>query len=276
MRARFTCRTSASSSSSAGTVRLAGDRPVLPWWRSSAACAATSTWATSTSTCGGRSCTCSCPSALILARAADRGWHADDASGQRRGVRPLSRARWAPTAKAQPTPASRSPAARWRPLSPSSTWAPTAAASSAPTLPIRSRTPTAWTNFLECVSIILLPFASLVMFGRMLKRSTARGRDLRRDDAAVRRHGRSGPIYFDTLQPNPALTAHAGTRPIAIDTPDGRRRNEIRRPWPVCRSISRWATWKARNCASAPRPAPTWAALTTTRPTVRSTACTTA
>ena len=34
--------------------------------------------------------------------------------------------------------------------------------------------PTAWTNFLECINILLFPFSLVVMFGRMLNRCVTR------------------------------------------------------------------------------------------------------
>ena len=44
--------------------------------------------------------------------------------------------------------------------------------------------PSAWTNFLTCVNILIFPFALVVMFGRMLEQHAARGGHLRRDDGA--------------------------------------------------------------------------------------------
>jgi K+-transporting ATPase ATPase A chain len=71
--------------------------------------------------------------------------------------------------------------------------------------------PSAWTNFLLCVTMMLIPFSLVVMFGIMIKNL---------------RHGLviygvmmvmfvtliSWSIYWDTLGPNPALTAHAPLR----------------------------------------------------------------
>src|SRR5262249_36441052 len=69
--------------------------------------------------------------------------------------------------------------------------------------------PNAWTNFLTCVNILLFPFSLVVMFGRMLKKP--------RHAAVI-----YGVMMFlfvvmivwavswDTLQPNPGLTAHEG------------------------------------------------------------------
>ena len=56
--------------------------------------------------------------------------------------------------------------------------------------------PTPWSNLLEVVAIVMLPMASIVMFGLMLKNRAARGGDLRRDaglPGGRRRRGRSGP-----------------------------------------------------------------------------------
>ncbi len=67
--------------------------------------------------------------------------------------------------------------------------------------------PTSWTNFLTCLSILLVPIACLFLFGRMLNRM--------RDAAVI-----FGVMFVlstatvvwgvcaDSLQPNPALTAH--------------------------------------------------------------------
>jgi potassium-transporting ATPase potassium-binding subunit len=75
--------------------------------------------------------------------------------------------------------------------------------------------PTAWTSFVECVCILLLPMAGLVMFGVMLANMR---------HAAVL-YGLSlvclgtftvWAICHDTLKPNPAVAGHA-----AVAKPDG-------------------------------------------------------
>jgi K+-transporting ATPase ATPase A chain len=67
--------------------------------------------------------------------------------------------------------------------------------------------PSAWTNFLTCVNILIFPFSLIIMFGRMLNNM---------------RHARLiysvmmvlfltmivWAVHFDTQQPNPALTRH--------------------------------------------------------------------
>jgi K+-transporting ATPase ATPase A chain len=75
--------------------------------------------------------------------------------------------------------------------------------------------PSAWSNFLTCVNILIFPFSLVVMFGRMLS-------NLRH--AAVI-YGVmmtlflvmiGWAVYWDTLHPNPGLTAHA-ERVYALD-----------------------------------------------------------
>jgi K+-transporting ATPase ATPase A chain len=77
--------------------------------------------------------------------------------------------------------------------------------------------PSAWTNFITCVNILIFPFSLVVMFGRMLGQM---------------RH--AGIIYgvmlflftlligwsiqWDTRTPNPALTAHAEQRFVVPDS----------------------------------------------------------
>ncbi len=68
--------------------------------------------------------------------------------------------------------------------------------------------PTAWTNFLTCVNILIFPFALVVMFGRML--NNMRHAAVIYGVMLVLFIGMIGwAVAWDTLQPNPALTAHA-------------------------------------------------------------------
>jgi K+-transporting ATPase ATPase A chain len=66
--------------------------------------------------------------------------------------------------------------------------------------------PNSWTNFLTCVGIILLPIAQLVMFGKMLRNfrhaAVIFGVMLVLSVGTI-----VWAVYWDTLQPNPALTA---------------------------------------------------------------------
>jgi K+-transporting ATPase ATPase A chain len=67
--------------------------------------------------------------------------------------------------------------------------------------------PSAWTNYFECVSILIFPFSLVVMFGRML-------RQMRHAAIIIGVMlslfvGMIGwAIHTDTQQPNPALTGH--------------------------------------------------------------------
>jgi K+-transporting ATPase ATPase A chain len=92
--------------------------------------------------------------------------------------------------------------------------------------------PNAWTNFLECVNILIFPFSLVVMFGRLLK-------NMRH---AVVIYGVmmlmfvvmiGWAIGFDTLLGNPALTGRAALtdakgRPLTIDveTPEGKTKKQ--------------------------------------------------
>jgi len=80
--------------------------------------------------------------------------------------------------------------------------------------------PTALTNFLSCVAMMLFPFGLVLMFGRMLGRP---------------RHGWIvfavmmfcmlgtvvWAVYFDTLKPNPAFTAHTDARTYPLGSVGG-------------------------------------------------------
>jgi K+-transporting ATPase ATPase A chain len=66
--------------------------------------------------------------------------------------------------------------------------------------------PTAWTNVVECVSIILVPFACVVMFGLMI--GNLRHAGLIGGVMLLMLAGLiSWAVYTDSMQPNPALTA---------------------------------------------------------------------
>jgi K+-transporting ATPase ATPase A chain len=85
--------------------------------------------------------------------------------------------------------------------------------------------PSAWTNFLECFAMMLFPFSLVLMYGRMLGRP--------RHAAVifiVMMTMMVGTIFwtikYDTLRPNPGLTAHADTRTFSIPSataPGGKR-----------------------------------------------------
>ena len=75
--------------------------------------------------------------------------------------------------------------------------------------------PTAFTNFLSCVAMMLFPFGLVLMFGRMLNRLKHAWLIF-----GVMMFFMLGTvvwaIYFDTLQPNPGLTAHSVARTYEI------------------------------------------------------------
>src|SRR5207248_6397761 len=82
--------------------------------------------------------------------------------------------------------------------------------------------PNAWSNFLSCVSIILIPIAALIMFGRMLKNlrhaGVIFGVMLVLSAATV-----VWAIWFDTMKPNPALTAQVDeVYPLDVPKADGK------------------------------------------------------
>ncbi len=64
--------------------------------------------------------------------------------------------------------------------------------------------PTALSNFLTCVNIMIFPFSLVIMFGRHARQHAARRCDLRRDDDHVPWRSIGWAIYWDTLHPNPA------------------------------------------------------------------------
>ena len=66
--------------------------------------------------------------------------------------------------------------------------------------------PSAWTNFLECVSILIFPFSLIVMFGRMLRQE--RHAAVVYAVMMVMFVGMiAWAVYHDTGKPNPAFTA---------------------------------------------------------------------
>jgi K+-transporting ATPase ATPase A chain len=81
--------------------------------------------------------------------------------------------------------------------------------------------PDAWTNFLSCMNILLFPFSLVIMFGRMLK--NMRHAAVLFGTMMVLFVVMIGwAVYWDAMEPNPALTAHApltdkGGKPFTID-----------------------------------------------------------
>jgi K+-transporting ATPase ATPase A chain len=85
--------------------------------------------------------------------------------------------------------------------------------------------PTALTNFLSCVAMMLFPYALVLMYGRMLGRPKHAWVIF--GVMMVLMIGTIiWPIYYDTLQPNPGLTAHPVARTYDIPSataPGGKR-----------------------------------------------------
>jgi K+-transporting ATPase ATPase A chain len=75
--------------------------------------------------------------------------------------------------------------------------------------------PSAWSNFLSCVAMCLFPFSLVLMFGRMLKR--VRHAVVIYGVMMVMMVGMIGwAVYWDTLKPNPGLTAHPVARTYGL------------------------------------------------------------
>jgi K+-transporting ATPase ATPase A chain len=85
--------------------------------------------------------------------------------------------------------------------------------------------PSAWANFLSCIAMCLFPFSLVLMFGRMLKR--LRHALVIYGVMMTMMVGMIGwAIYWDTLKPNPGLTAHPVSRTYELasaEAPDGRQ-----------------------------------------------------
>jgi len=123
--------------------------------------------------------------------------------------------------------------------------------------------PNAFSNLLTCVGLFLLPVATLVMFGRMLNRyrdaAVIFGVMLVLSLATV-----AWAIRYDTLQPNPALTAHEGRTYSIPDATSVNGQREMAIPavagLPVDQPRGNLEGKELRFGTAA---GPTWAALTT-------------
>lgn len=123
--------------------------------------------------------------------------------------------------------------------------------------------PNSYTNFLTCLSIILVPVASLFMFGRMLNNmrhaGVIFGVMLVLSAATV-----IWAVANDSLKPNPALTAHNAEKYAVPDAsaPNGQREVTVAAvaDLPVDQSLGNLEGKELRFGTSA---GPTWAAFTT-------------
>ena len=123
--------------------------------------------------------------------------------------------------------------------------------------------PNSWTNFLECACIILIPMACVVMFGKMLSNmrhaAVVFGVMLLFLSTFI-----VWAVYWDSTQPNPALTAHAARTYEVPDAsaPEGKR--VVALPalagLPVDQEMGNLEGKELRFGTSA---GPTWAAATT-------------
>src|ERR1700726_2719511 len=89
--------------------------------------------------------------------------------------------------------------------------------------------PTDLTNFLSCVAMVLFPFSLVLMYGRMLKR-VRHAAVLFSVMMALMIGTVAWAIYFDTLKPNPGLTAQTGGQTYEIPSataPGGKRQVTI-------------------------------------------------
>jgi K+-transporting ATPase ATPase A chain len=122
--------------------------------------------------------------------------------------------------------------------------------------------PNAWSSFLSCVSIILVPVASLVMFGRMLNNlrhaGVVFGVMLVLSAATV-----IWAVATDTLKPNPALTAHR-ERTYEASDPPGRGGQAVRwRAVPALPADQSLGNLEGKELRFGPSAGATWAAFTT-------------
>jgi len=124
--------------------------------------------------------------------------------------------------------------------------------------------PNAWTNFLEMLLILLLPFAQVVTFGRMLGQmrhaAVLFGVMLVILAASV-----GWCVYYDVVCPNPALTAREGrTYEILDPTVENGQQTLVVPPLaglPV--DQSQWGNLEGKELRFGPDAGPAWAALTT-------------
>jgi K+-transporting ATPase ATPase A chain len=112
--------------------------------------------------------------------------------------------------------------------------------------------PNAWSNFLECVSLILVPIASLVMFGRMLNNfkhaGVIFGVMLLLSAGTV-----AWAVSTDTAKPNPALTARPPWHFATKDVP----------PLPELPVDQSLGNLEGKELRFGPSAGATWAAFTT-------------
>ncbi|CAN5492322.1 potassium-transporting ATPase subunit KdpA [soil metagenome] len=117
--------------------------------------------------------------------------------------------------------------------------------------------PTSWTNFVECVSIILLPMAVLVMFGKMIGAMRQAGVIFVLSLLLLGTFVTWG-IYHDTLTPNPGLTSQPERR---VKVPGVEEK--VIAPLAGLPVIQDTGNLEGKELRFSPSAGPTWAALTT-------------
>ena len=134
--------------------------------------------------------------------------------------------------------------------------------------------PTAWTNVVECVCIILLPMACLVMFGRMI-RNMPHATTIFLVSLVMLVAFAAWGIYHDAAKPNPGLAggepvlARTG-KPYQVTTLDDDGKPE-KKPLPAHATRERVGLPVAQDTGNlegkelrfGPGAGPTWAAITT-------------
>lgn len=125
-------------------------------------------------------------------------------------------------------------------------------------------TPGVWTALLGMLLIVLLPFAQVVMFGRMIGQprhaAVLFGAMLTIMIASI-----GWCVHFDAACPNPALTAHgAKTYEIPDPTaPTGRRPLAVPAIVALPVDQSEWGNLEGKELRFGPGAGPAWAAMTT-------------
>ena len=81
--------------------------------------------------------------------------------------------------------------------------------------------PSAWSNWLTTLAMMVFPFSLVLMYGRMLRRKK-HGLAVYSVMLAMMVGLIGWTMYWDTLKPNPGLTARAAGGPYEITTPSGK------------------------------------------------------
>jgi K+-transporting ATPase ATPase A chain len=126
-------------------------------------------------------------------------------------------------------------------------------------------TPDAWAALLGMLLIVLLPFAQVVMFGRMIGQPR-HAAVLFAVMLTVMLVSIGWCVYFDAACPNPALTAHEATTYQIPDptAPSGQRVLAVPAVVALPVDQSEWGNLEGKELRFGPGAGPAWAAMTTT------------